>query len=109
MMVGDVTEHVVQQIEVVHENLFVLVLDRNGLEFVPGDILASWIGMLPGTVMYVYNRRLVDNVHPSDWQNPTPNGKYNLVAIGAGTAGLISAIGTAGLGERMQRAIRNAF
>jgi pyruvate/2-oxoglutarate dehydrogenase complex dihydrolipoamide dehydrogenase (E3) component len=48
-----------------------------------------------------HNRRLVDNVHPSDWQNPTPDGKYNLVAIGAGTAGLISAIGTAGLGGKV--------
>jgi pyruvate/2-oxoglutarate dehydrogenase complex dihydrolipoamide dehydrogenase (E3) component len=48
-----------------------------------------------------HNRRLVDNVHPSDWQNPTPDGTYNLVAIGAGTAGLISAIGTAGLGGKV--------
>ncbi len=48
-----------------------------------------------------HNRKLVDNVHPSDWQNPTPNGTYNLVAIGAGTAGLISAIGTAGLGGKV--------
>jgi pyruvate/2-oxoglutarate dehydrogenase complex dihydrolipoamide dehydrogenase (E3) component len=48
-----------------------------------------------------HNRHLVDNVHPSDWQNPTPDGTYNLVAIGAGTAGLISAIGTAGLGGKV--------
>jgi pyruvate/2-oxoglutarate dehydrogenase complex dihydrolipoamide dehydrogenase (E3) component len=48
-----------------------------------------------------HNRKLVDNVHPSDWQNPTPDGTYNLVAIGAGTAGLISAIGTAGLGGKV--------
>ncbi len=44
MMVGDVTEHVVRQIEVVHENLFVLVLDRKGLEFVPGDCVALHTG-----------------------------------------------------------------
>jgi len=48
-----------------------------------------------------HNQKLVDNVHPSDWQNPTPDGTYNLVAIGAGTAGLISAIGTAGLGGKV--------
>ncbi len=48
-----------------------------------------------------YNQKLIDNVHPSDWQNPTPVGTYNLVAIGAGTAGLISAIGTAGLGGKV--------
>ncbi|RKX37230.1 MAG: FAD-containing oxidoreductase, partial [Verrucomicrobia bacterium] len=48
-----------------------------------------------------HNQRLLDNVHPNDWKNPMPNGKYNLVAIGAGTAGLISAIGTAGLGGKV--------
>lgn len=53
------------------------------------------------TPMDEHNQRLIDNVHPSDWQNPTPDGKYNLVAIGAGTAGLISAIGTAGLGGKV--------
>lgn len=51
--------------------------------------------------MDVHNKHLVDNVHPSDWQNPVPSGMYNLVAIGAGTAGLISAIGTAGLGGKV--------
>jgi len=48
-----------------------------------------------------HNQRLLDNVHPADWKNPVPDGKYNLVAIGAGTAGLISAIGTAGLGGKV--------
>jgi len=33
-----------------------------------------------------HNRKLVSNVHPADWVNPTPTGKYNLVVIGAGTA-----------------------
>ncbi len=48
-----------------------------------------------------HNQRLLDNVHPADWKNPEPDGTYNLVAIGAGTAGLISAIGTAGLGGKV--------
>jgi pyruvate/2-oxoglutarate dehydrogenase complex dihydrolipoamide dehydrogenase (E3) component len=48
-----------------------------------------------------FNRRLVANVHPPDWVNPTPAECYNLVVIGAGTAGLISAIGAAGLGARV--------
>lgn len=48
-----------------------------------------------------FNRQLLDNVHPENWENPKPTGKYNLVAIGAGTAGLISAIGTAGLGGKV--------
>jgi pyruvate/2-oxoglutarate dehydrogenase complex dihydrolipoamide dehydrogenase (E3) component len=48
-----------------------------------------------------YNRKLQDNVHPSEWQNPTPSGRYNLVVIGAGTAGLVTAAGAAGLGAKV--------
>ena len=47
-----------------------------------------------------YNRELVAQTHPGDWTNPTPDGRYNLVAIGGGTAGIISALGTAGLGGK---------
>jgi pyruvate/2-oxoglutarate dehydrogenase complex dihydrolipoamide dehydrogenase (E3) component len=48
-----------------------------------------------------HNQTLLDNVHPADWQNPTPQGRYNLVVIGGGTAGLITAIGAAGLGAKV--------
>src|SRR5207249_10687622 len=48
-----------------------------------------------------HNRRLVSNLHPSDWQNPTPAPRYNLVVIGAGTAGLLTAAGAAGLGAQV--------
>ena len=48
-----------------------------------------------------YNRALVANVYPPDWKNPTPRGRYHLVVIGAGTAGLITAAGAAGLGARV--------
>ena len=44
------------------------------------------------------NQKLVQNVHPSDWNNPKPQKRYNLVVIGAGTAGLVTAAGAAGLG-----------
>jgi pyruvate/2-oxoglutarate dehydrogenase complex dihydrolipoamide dehydrogenase (E3) component len=47
-----------------------------------------------------HNRRLVENVHPPGWRNPEPAERYHLVAIGAGTAGLVSAIVTANLGGR---------
>ncbi|MEW6157587.1 MAG: mercuric reductase [Verrucomicrobiota bacterium] len=47
------------------------------------------------------NLELLRNVHPADWQNPTPTGRYNLVVIGAGTAGLVTAAGAAGLGARV--------
>lgn len=48
-----------------------------------------------------HNRQLAANVHPSDWRNPTPSGRYNLVVIGAGTAGLVAAAGAAGLGAKV--------
>ena len=47
-----------------------------------------------------YNRRLVANAHPADWRNPRADGRYNLVVIGAGAAGLVGALGTAGLGGK---------
>ena len=48
-----------------------------------------------------YNTTLVANVHPPEWVNPVPAERYNLVVIGAGTAGLISAAGAAGLGAKV--------
>ncbi len=48
-----------------------------------------------------FNRALLANAHPPDWHNPRPQGRYNLVVIGAGTAGLVSAAGAAGLGAKV--------
>jgi pyruvate/2-oxoglutarate dehydrogenase complex dihydrolipoamide dehydrogenase (E3) component len=48
-----------------------------------------------------HNQQLVANVHPSDWVNPEPAGRYNIVVIGAGTAGLITAVIAAGLGAKV--------
>lgn len=48
-----------------------------------------------------HNQRLVANVHPSDWVNPEPSGRYNIVVIGAGTAGLITAVIAASLGAKV--------
>lgn len=48
-----------------------------------------------------HNRRLIHQVHPPGRVNPTPTGRYNLVVVGAGTAGLVSAAGGAGLGARV--------
>ncbi|UUO06534.1 mercuric reductase [Blastopirellula sp. J2-11] len=45
-----------------------------------------------------HNAALVKHVHPDDWSNPIPSGRYNLIAIGGGSAGIISALGAAGLG-----------
>jgi len=48
-----------------------------------------------------HNQSLVDHVHPADWTNPTPDGPYHLVVIGAGTAGLVTAAGAAGMGAKV--------
>ncbi len=48
-----------------------------------------------------HNVALVASVHPPDWTNPEPDGRYNLVVLGAGTAGLVSAAGAAGLGAKV--------
>src|SRR5215813_9562943 len=48
-----------------------------------------------------HDRILLNNVHPADWVNPEPAPRYNLVVIGAGTAGLVTAAGAAGLGARV--------
>ena len=48
-----------------------------------------------------HNRTLTANVHPASYRNPTPAARYNLVVIGAGTAGLVTAAGAAALGARV--------
>tara|TARA_Y100001978_G_scaffold201093_1_gene218681 strand:- start:1791 stop:3293 length:1503 start_codon:yes stop_codon:yes gene_type:complete len=45
--------------------------------------------------------RRFNNVKPTAWQNRVPSGRYDLVVIGGGTAGLVSAAGGAGLGARV--------
>ena len=48
-----------------------------------------------------HNRILAENVHPSNWVNPDSAGRYNIVVIGGGTAGLITAVIAAGLGAKV--------
>ncbi len=54
--------------------------------------------MLPDDV---HNRALIAHVHPPDWKNPTAAARYQLVVIGGGTAGLVSAAIAAGLGAKV--------
>jgi pyruvate/2-oxoglutarate dehydrogenase complex dihydrolipoamide dehydrogenase (E3) component len=54
-----------------------------------------------------HNQTLVKNVHPPLWKNPEPVSRYNLVVIGAGTAGLVTAAGAAGLGAKVALIERN--
>ena len=48
-----------------------------------------------------HDRELAENVHPVNWVNPSPDGRYNIVVLGAGTAGLITAIVSASLGAKV--------
>jgi pyruvate/2-oxoglutarate dehydrogenase complex dihydrolipoamide dehydrogenase (E3) component len=52
-----------------------------------------------------YNLLLLAAVHPPDWVNPIPAARYDLVVIGAGTAGLVVAAGAAGLGLGLKVAL----
>lgn len=46
-------------------------------------------------------RLRLERVRPAGWENPAPARRYNLVVVGAGTAGLVCAAGAAGLGARV--------
>jgi pyruvate/2-oxoglutarate dehydrogenase complex dihydrolipoamide dehydrogenase (E3) component len=48
-----------------------------------------------------HNTALLDRVHPKRWVNPSPKAIYNLVVIGAGSGGLVTSAGAAGLGARV--------
>jgi len=56
-----------------------------------------------------FDRALLANVQPEDRQNPKPADRYNLVVIGAGTAGLVTAAGAAGLGAKVALIERGAL
>ena len=47
------------------------------------------------------NTKFLDLLHPKAWVDPTPKPSYNLVVIGAGAGGLVSAAGAAGVGARV--------
>lgn len=60
------------------------------------------VNVLP---MDEYNQSLIAQVHPPGWVNPVPASCYDLVVIGAGTAGLVVAAGAAGLGLGLKVAL----
>jgi pyruvate/2-oxoglutarate dehydrogenase complex dihydrolipoamide dehydrogenase (E3) component len=48
----------------------------------------------------LHDQQVIANCHPPNYSNPVPKGKYNLIAIGAGAAGLVSAGGAGSLGAK---------
>jgi len=66
------------------------------------------MGQIPNILPHdAHNATLISNVRPPDWLNPEPASRYNLVVIGAGTAGLVAAAGAAGLGAKVALAERH--
>ena len=49
----------------------------------------------------IVEQKLLANTRPSDWQPPEPAGRYHLIVVGAGPAGLVAAAGAASLGARV--------
>mmetsp|Transcript_35418 Transcript_35418/g.79486 ORF Transcript_35418/g.79486 Transcript_35418/m.79486 type:complete len:694 (-) Transcript_35418:174-2255(-) len=48
-----------------------------------------------------HNVTLLNHVHPTGWQDPDPQNKFDLVVIGGGAAGLVTSSGAAGVGARV--------
>ena len=48
-----------------------------------------------------YNRALLENAHPPAWRNPEPRDKYNLVIVGAGPAGIVTAHAAVAVGAKV--------
>ncbi len=70
--------------------------DPNLGEFAQDEL--ETIGVSP---LDAHNVKLLDNVHPRAWHDPTPKPRYNLVVIGAGAGGLVSSAAAAGLGAHV--------
>ncbi len=60
--------------------------------------MQEWPELAP---LDAHNTKLQNNVSPKSWQNPTPADRYNLVVVGGGSAGLITAAVAAGIGARV--------
>ncbi|CAB5107649.1 Mercuric ion reductase (EC [Olavius algarvensis associated proteobacterium Delta 3] len=70
--------------------------DTNLASFSQVDLEAC--GVSP---MDEHNTKFMDLLHPKGWVDPEPKPSYNLVVIGAGAGGLVSAAGAAGVGARV--------
>jgi len=55
-----------------------------------------------------HNAELFDNVHPIQWVDPeNDQGKYDMLVIGGGAGGLVTAAGSVGVGARVALIERN--
>ncbi|KNC84727.1 hypothetical protein SARC_03068 [Sphaeroforma arctica JP610] len=65
------------------------------------DTLMETLDWLEVSPLDVHNNKLLSNVHPTQYKNPSPQPNYNMVVIGAGAAGLVTAIASAGVGAKV--------
>jgi|GEM_PF-84553 len=65
-------------------------------EFAQEDLEACGVSPLDE-----HNTRFLDLLHPREWIDPEPKPVYNVVVIGAGAGGLVTAAGSAGVGARV--------
>lgn len=63
-----------------------------------GESVTEFASILPGNA---HDAERLALVHPEGWVNPEPAGRYNLVVLGAGSAGLITALVASSLGARV--------
>lgn len=63
---------------------------------------------LPSVMFDEHNCDLYDKVHPMQWVDPANDqGKYDMLVIGGGAGGLVTAAGSAGVGARVAIIERN--
>src|ERR1700692_60008 len=48
-----------------------------------------------------YERARMENVRPSEWRNPTPAGRYDLVVVGGGPGRLVAASVAVSMGAKV--------
>jgi len=68
------------------------------LEYLPHKDLEAGSNLWP---LDAHNLALLNNVHPTGWEDPKAENKYDLVVIGGGAAGLVTSSGAAGVGARV--------
>lgn len=65
-------------------------------------------GHYPDMLFDEHNCELYDNVHPIEWVDPANDqGKYDMLVIGGGAGGLVTAAGSRGVGARVALIERN--
>jgi pyruvate/2-oxoglutarate dehydrogenase complex dihydrolipoamide dehydrogenase (E3) component/uncharacterized membrane protein YdjX (TVP38/TMEM64 family) len=101
IMVTRVARKALRQAEQEQEGSFTSATPRLNIDYKPAGFEEMMLVDDP------HDRKLIENCHPPRWVNPRPAGRYNLVVIGGGTAGLVSAAGAAGLGARVALVERN--